>query len=261
MNQGKQQSKIMQNALTTQEKWEAIWADIKLPIIARPGVDIQKILESLLPRNSERTFIEIGCAPGGWMAYFSKHFGYRVSGLEYVPAAGEITKRNMLLLAIDANVLTQDFFIYDLELAKYDVVFSAGFIEHFRDAAPVIERISMLTQRYVVTIVPNVFGVNGFISKKIRPRVYEEHTPIDVTMLNRLHTNAGLKTLFCDYVGGIQFIMPGAHNDFFNKHKLCAKTVNLPFRFFNLLSDRMQSFIYMPRTKLFSRSLLYIGIK
>ena len=83
----------MDNTMTTKDKWEAVWAGIKLPTVTKPVYDIQNQLESYLPRTGARSLIEIGCAPGGWMAYFNNHFSYSVSGLEYAEAAAEATKK------------------------------------------------------------------------------------------------------------------------------------------------------------------------
>lgn len=196
------------------------------------------------------------------MAYFNKRFGYRVAGLEYAVAAAEATRLNMKLLAIDAEVFVQDFFSIDCSKGKYDIVFSTGFIEHFRDPLPVMDRIVALSRRYVVTIVPNLFGVNGHIGKTIQSKVYAEHIKIDVPALGYMHISCGLKTLFCDYTGGARLVAPGAHNEFFNKHRYCARIVNTPAGVFNRLSKCMGAFLhYFPRSRLLSDSLLYIGSK
>lgn len=250
------------NALTTKEKWEAVWSGVKLPVIHKPVYDIQKQLEMHLPKNDTISLIEIGSAPGGWMAFLARRYGYQVSGIEYAEAAAEVTKINMKMLAIEAQVFVQDFFKFDYTINKYDIVLSAGFIEHFRDVAFVIDRICSLSKGYVITIVPNVFGVNGFISRSIRPKVYYEHQPINPHMLKSLHSNCGMKTLFCDYVGGVRFIMPGANNDFFNKHRYIAKMVNAPVIIINHLSSVLSRyFAFTPRSKLFSDSLMYIGVR
>jgi len=250
------------NALTAINKWEAAWDGAKLPAVRKPVPDIQKLLETYLPHDGDDSLIEIGCAPGGWMAYFSRQFGYRVAGIEYAEEAANTTKKNMEILKIDADVVTGDFFSYDCTENQFDIVFSAGFIEHFRDIFVVMQRLCALSKKYIVTIVPNLFGVNGFISKTIRPAVYAEHNPMDLATLDLLHTHCGLQTLFCNYVGGIQFIMPGAHNAFFKRHPWCAKAVNAPVRAVNSVSSYAQRITgCSPRTRLCSDSLLYIGVK
>lgn len=248
--------------LTTKDKWEKGWANVELPAIYKPVYDVQKLLELYLPKTTTFSLIEIGCAPGKRMAYFNNHFGYKVSGLEYAEAAAVTTKKNMEMLAIDADLLVQDFFTFDCGRNKYNIVFSAGFIEHFSDVSSVVQRICALSWQYVVTIVPNLYGINGFISKTIRPKVYAEHNPIDALTLDLVHRNCGMKTLFCDYIGGVRFIMPGAHTAFFNRHKYCARAVNAPVRVFNRLSMEIEKLLHCtPRYKLLSRDLMYVGIK
>ena len=88
----------MVNTLTTKDKWEAEWAGMKLPAVSKPLYDVQRLLETHLPHSGTHSLIEIGCAPGRWMAYFNRHFGYRVAGLEYAETAAEATKQNMRML-------------------------------------------------------------------------------------------------------------------------------------------------------------------
>lgn len=196
------------------------------------------------------------------MAYFNKYFGYSVSGIEYVEDAVATTQHNMEIQGIHADVLNLDFLEAEITAASYDVVFSGGFIEHFEDLSGTISKISILAKQYVVTLVPNLYGVNGFISKVIRPKVFYSHKRIDENLLRRLHEESGLNTLFCDYAGGLQFIMPAAKTDFFDKNKRFAKIINLPFRVFNHISRTFSKYANVyPRTKFLSNSLMYIGEK
>jgi len=255
-------SSVDENTLTTKVKWEAVWAGVRLPIIAMPGYDIETLLDRHLPVSPDLSLIEIGCAPGSWLAWFHRRYGYSVRGLDYADVACETTRRNMALLEVDAEILHQDFFTFDCEGNQSDIVFSSGFIEHFRDVTPVMERIVGLSRRYVVTIVPNVFGTNGFISKTVRPKVYAEHTQINVPKLESLHAALGMKTLFCDFVGGVRLIMPGANTPFFNTHPRIARAVNLPVRVLNRLSENAQRATrIVPRSAAVCDSLLYIGEK
>ena len=252
----------MGNALTTIEKWEKEWKNFPLPAIVKPSYDLRFLLESHLPAGSEYRLIEIGCAPGRWMVYFHEKYGYAISGIEYGKKAADLTRRNLEMQGIEAEVLAEDFFRAKIDPGSYDVVFSGGFIEHFRDLPVVVKRICALSRRYVVTLVPNLSGVNGLISKTLRPAVYAEHTLIDRVFLERLHAASGLKTLFCGYVGGVKLILPGAKNAFFEKHHWCARAVNVPVRIFNRLSDETSRILHLvPRSRLFSESVLYIGEK
>lgn len=252
----------MVNALTTNQKWEKEWEGFPLPAIAKPPNDLHHILKTFLPARESYSLIEIGCAPGRWMAYFHQQFGYCVSGIEYEKKAAALTRRNMEIQNITAQVLAEDFFQSEISPGSYDIAFSGGFIEHFRDLPAVVGRICALSRNYVVTLVPNLYGLNGLISKTVRPAVYAEHIPIDRHLLESLHTANGLKTLFCDYVGGVRLILPGAKNAFFEKHRWCGRAVNGPVRVFNCLSETASRVLRLgPRSPLLSDSLLYIGTR
>ena len=196
------------------------------------------------------------------MAYFNKMFQYSVCGIEYVEDAANATRRNMELQGIQAEVLNEDFFNIEFDVGRYDIVFSGGFIEHFRDTYGVTGRIGAIAKGYVVTMVPNLFGINGQISKRIRPRVFHGHERINVELLRSAHEKCGLSTLFCDYVGGLQFIMPAEKNTFFDRNPRLAGMINLPFRAFNLISRTFGKHLHCcPRTRWLSTHLMYIGKK
>jgi len=255
---------VMNDGLLPKEYWRQYWQGISLPTIAKPMsmYDIHRTLDNILPKSSKMSFIEIGCAPGRNMAYFNKYFSYSVAGIEYVEEAAAATRQNMEMQGIHAQILNLDFFQAAFSPASYDVVFSCGFIEHFEDLRGAVNKISFLAKQYVVTIIPNCYGVNGLISRTIRPKVFYGHKRIDKKHLRHLHEESRLNTLYCDYVGGFQFIMPATKTAFFDKNKRLAKTINVPFMIFNVMSRTFSRYTNLfPRTKFLARSLMYIGEK
>jgi len=253
----------MSNQLTTKKYWDPLWKGTSLPVIASPGNDIGKKLEDILPKSDKISFLEVGCSPGGWMAYFNKHFAYSVNGIEYIKEAADITKQNMELQKIQANVLNLDFLKAEIPPASYNIVFSAGFIEHFEDLEWVVGKICLSAKQYVITLVPNLYGLNGFICKVTTPKVFSAHKRIDINLLRQLHERAGLNTVFCNYVRGIKLIMPAVTTGgFFFGHRKLAYIINLPFRILNYISRKFSIYtnIY-PRTKYLSSTLMYIGAK
>jgi len=255
------ESSVMSGRLTTKEYWARACRGVKLPKITKPENDVCNILETFLPKSSEISFIEIGCAPGGWMAFFNRHFGYSVSGIEYVDELVAITQQNMGMQGIHADILNLDFFQADLTPDSYDVVFSGGFIEHFEDLNVVVSRIAMLSRKFVITTVPNLYGLNGFVSRVVRPKVFYSHNRIEKKLLRNLHEESGLETLFCNYVGGLQLPML-SEAAFFDEKKRFIKHVNLPFRCFNLISRTISKYTNVyPRTRFMSAHLMYIGRK
>lgn len=258
---------IVNNNLRTKEKWENMWAYVKLPTVTKPAYDIQRKFETFLPKTAAGfSLIEIGCAPGSWMAYFNRQFGCQVSGIEYAEIAASITRKNLDMQGVQAEIFVQDFLSWGFEPRKYEVAFSAGFIEHFRDMAPVMERICSLSNRFVVTIVPNLYGINGVIRKLFSPKNFTEHIPIDVSTLEALHAHCGMRKLFCDYVGGVEFVPPGAGSrffrEFYREHRNCARIIYGPVSMFNRLSMNLARILkHTPNSRMFSNTLMYIGEK
>ena len=106
------------------------------------------------------------------------------------------------------------------------------------------------------------FRLNGLISRQIRPNVYAEHNPIAVPALESTHANCGLRTLSCDYVGGVRFIMPAAGNDFFKTHRYFARAVNAPLRVVNQTDQVLSRFTgYTTRSIWLSDLVRHIGEK
>lgn len=252
----------MDDRLRTKDTWELFWKNVSLPYLVNPDYDFQYQLGFRLPKTDKFSLIEIGCAPAGYMAWFNTAFGYKVSGVEYAEIAAATAKKNLASQGVQGDIIVEDFFTWDSEPGKYDVVFSSGFIEHFRDVSPVMERLCRLSSRFVVTVVPNIYGVNGAIRKVFNPKGYAEHVPIDIPALEAIHAQCGMRTLFCDYVGGAQFIRPGANRQWIIEHRYCSRVLHAPVVAFNRLSLSLGRHLnYTLRSKMLSATLMYIGEK
>lgn len=247
------------------EKWEQFWDGVKLPQISTPSEDIRQQLVSVLsPAGTGLSFIEIGCAPGAWMAYFNRQFGYQVSGVEYAEAAASATRENCRILGVQSEIIVQDFLTWDYGHRRFDIVFSAGFIEHFTEPDQVMKRICDLSSRYVVTLVPNLLGFNGWIRKATSPERYAEHTVINPAVLEGLHQGCGMKTVFCGYAGGLELVPPWAGSRFY--YEFLSRNRRLTQLFYSpvILVNRLSSLSgrVLKRTLNGRRSsnyLLYIG--
>jgi SAM-dependent methyltransferase len=226
-----------------------------MPDVATPTREVARILRRFLPSRAGCTFLEVGCAPGRFMAYFHREFGYYPAGVDYSSVGVRATHQNMASLHVDAEVFEGDFLTFNAGGRTFDIVFSAGFLEHFDPMPPVVDRFASMSRWFVVTLVPNVYGVNGFISKTIRPEVFKGHQRITPQSLHSLHEEAGLKTLFCNYVGGISLIYPASGRPLFGRHPLFSKALNAPVRLLNRVGQ------FLPSTRLLSGQLLYVGVR
>jgi len=243
--------------------WKGVWENITLPQEVRPGdvPEVHRILTSILPRE-RLSLIEIGCAPGRWMAYFARQFGFSVSGVEYVSQACAMTRENLDRLSVPAEIYHADFFKF--ESGHYDVVFSAGFLEHFQQAGSVVGRLVNLCppHGFIITLIPSMEGLNRWISKTFRPQVAAGHFPINLPELTALHESSGLRTLYANHIGGLQILPPLQKNRFAREHSTTSAALNAPFRLWNLAVKKLSGVtgIY-PKIGWVTSSLLYVGQK
>jgi SAM-dependent methyltransferase len=242
--------------------WEDVWEAVPIPQQKRPEEvhEIHRVLAEIL-RTGGQKVIEIGCAPGAWLVYFSKSLGCSVSGVELATKACEKTVENLNVQGVEAEIFHDDFFEFEHE--PYDVVFSSGFIEHFEDAARVVERIvglCALGGGLVVTMIPSMQGVNRWISRIFRPRVAAGHFPLDKRRLVELHERFGLRTRYCDYIGSLRILPPLAKNGFSRSHPTISSVLNIPFRAWNrAVSSVTRKVGHYPKVGFLKESILYVG--
>ena len=78
----------MQDKLTEKEYWENYWKTIQLPLEIKrencaPNISAElDVFERYLPK-AKLSALEIGGAPGQYLAWFHKTLGYEVSCLDY----------------------------------------------------------------------------------------------------------------------------------------------------------------------------------
>ncbi|GAH49700.1 unnamed protein product, partial [marine sediment metagenome] len=96
--------------LTDEKTWDKVWEEHSLPQVFKGKdqphyVDIlDAFFHKYLLFNKNFEFLELGCAPGRWLHYFHTEFGYKVSGLDNSPIGFEITKKNLEILDVKADL-------------------------------------------------------------------------------------------------------------------------------------------------------------
>lgn len=84
-----------------------------------------------LQRATGGSCLEIGCMPGGFLAYLCKTFGYTAHGIDFGRDARRITEQTLRANGIlDSTILEQDVITWK-PTVQHDLVCSFGFIEHF----------------------------------------------------------------------------------------------------------------------------------
>ena len=180
----------------SEDYWDEFWEGVKLP--ASVSLRRQKEMDhliNLVDYSGMRTAVEVGCAPGRWMAYFNTRLGLESFGIEYAEASCRLTRKNLELLGVPGHVYHSDFLAFDERV--FDVVFSAGVIEHFPEPENAVKKLAELCTPggCVITAIPSFAGINPWISKTFRPTLWAGHYPISLDKMVAMHEAQGLETV------------------------------------------------------------------
>ena len=210
--------------LSTKDHWENRWrgqdfAVRKVSFIPRAPmfIDLHDLFRRTLPISADMRFLEVGCFPGYYLWYFNRYFEYSVAGLEYVESCCHEAEACLRAEGVSADVIHADFFDYHIEAdeAKFDVVASFGFIEHFDDYASVLARQLELVKPggYLVVTLPNHQGIYGDIMRIVDREKFDTHNRMNLIDLRRaLDHVGGTEVVEEGYYGRVGFWNSGIYN-------------------------------------------------
>lgn len=200
--------------LTNKNFWDEYWENSPLPSeIKRSNKELflnilLDAFDKFLPKEKDKTVIEIGGSPGRYLAYMYKNFGYKIHSLDYSETGYKKTVENFKLLNIPIEVYNMDLFSDDLNLPQFDIVYSLGFIEHFYDLDLVIEKhLHLLKPGGILLIgVPNYQGINKWFLKNLAPQLLSIHNLAAMNSENwrSFEKKFNLKKIFKGYIGGFE---------------------------------------------------------
>jgi 2-polyprenyl-3-methyl-5-hydroxy-6-metoxy-1,4-benzoquinol methylase len=163
-----------------------------------------------LPANA--SVLEAGCADSSLLVYLGRR-GYRITGVDYSPVGCEQFRQRALKERIEAQVECCDIFSPPLRLlGSADCVLSYGLVEHFEDTARCVQALRALVRPggRILTIIPNMRGLIGFLQRICAPSVYAVHVPLTVTELVTAH-GGGLTVTESGYLLPVGFGVVNFH--------------------------------------------------
>lgn len=215
-----------------------------------------RILQRFLTYDTSLSFLEVGCVPGGNMVYFARNFGYQVSGLDYSDA---IQHMGPVLRAhgIDQFELFQcDFFEFSPP-SKYDIVFSAGFVEHFTEPELVFKKHCDLLRSggFLIISLPNFQYGQKLLRILLGVRHEFDWHNLDVMfphIWSTLAEKEGLSVLYCNYAATFRFWLTPDYNPHLNLlvHRAC-RVIEMGLRVFHL--DQVPNRYFSPGILLVAR--------
>jgi 2-polyprenyl-3-methyl-5-hydroxy-6-metoxy-1,4-benzoquinol methylase len=194
----------MNEELTNQKYWSKYWKTkpkIDSSIIGKDFL-FHDVFNKFVPKKENMSFLEIGGYPGQWAIFFAKYWSADSTLLDrYIDR--ELIKSLAATNSVNnINIIEGD--VFDLSVdSKFDVVMSAGFIEHFSDVASVVDRhIDYLKPDGILILtVPNLLGLNGLIQKVIDRETYDTHflETMNDNNLKKIVSDRGLDIEYISY--------------------------------------------------------------
>lgn len=204
----------------------------------------RKVVERYLPKKP-LTYFEVGCAPGTIMAFFSKVYGYHVSGIDYCDPT--VTKQYLQELDVAFEMTHGDFTAYHSD-RTYDVVASWGFVEHFHNFEEIIKKHKELVRPggYLIIELPSLKYANYWIYRLFNPELLKIHN-LRAMSLKALRESVqeGFEIVYGDYYKTSMFQFNPENHELLKRpfvkvfflimHKLMRllRIDNIPNRFFS----------------------------
>ena len=201
------------SALTDETFWDAYWQQLRLPVSvdekrSHPYErEILRVFKQVVPVDHGSRALEIGGAPGGYLAFVSRTFGYEAHAIDSSPVGCLKLEENFRQLGIPVSVYCRDVLAGDLsDLPRFDLVYSLGLIEHFSDPAAIVRKHVELAKPggLVLLGMPNFRGISRPILKLTRPELFSTHNlrTMDIRTWSAFERELGLEVVFRRYVGG-----------------------------------------------------------
>jgi len=154
-----------------------------------------------------KNILEVGCAPGNYLIKASKRLNLTPFGVEYTSKGKSLTEVNLNNAGIRGfEIFHSDVFdskFQDEKSNSFDVVFSNGFVEHFKNFKLTIKSHSNLVkdEGLLVISIPNLKYLNSlFNSQEVRDICNEDCMDLDF-IRNNLPNDLEIKYL--NYYGGL----------------------------------------------------------
>ena len=236
--------------LSPQTYWDDVLNKAKLPRINNRRsyhyLVTMNYIDKYIRRGNYKSFFEVGCGSSGWLPFFATTYNLKVSGIDYSDIGCQLAKKNLELLNIPyERIICKDIFEHGWsEGKKYDIVFSYGVIEHFDNPAEVVQIFSSILNPdgIIITVVPNLNGMMGLLSKYFVPDIYKMHKIINQTQLLDYHEKNGLINLKTGYAGTFTLaVIPliRSNRGILNERSIFRKVTLFLFNNFDKLATKL----------------------
>ena len=198
----------MNNELANKEYWEQSWKKSnKLEVSYNKNPFRKQFRKHITAAIDGEYALEIGCVPGIFLGHLGKDFGFNVEGIDYVEGAAQTTTTTLQKFGIEIANIYEDDFLQWTPPRLYDLTCSFGFIEHFLDVDPIVDKHveALKPGGTLILEVPNFSGLQFWLHYFLDRKNLERH---NTKIMNLEYFNATVQrhtlSINClEYTGGL----------------------------------------------------------
>ncbi len=195
------------NALTDAAYWEEHWWSTQRPQRLRWLYRDQdyETVELIRRAAAGRTarIIEVGAGGSRLLPYLRWKLGNPVVGADFSLMGCRLLQANLRLQGVGGGVVCENLFKSSLAGETFEVVYSAGVIEHFEDLRAAVAAHLRLVKPggHLLLTVPNLQGMQGRIYRRLAPPLWARHVVFGPEDLARTFRSLGLTGVRSGYLG------------------------------------------------------------
>ena len=159
------------------------------------------VLRRHLPRSPAGPVLELGSAPGRWLAWIERNLALPTVGIDLDAEGTRLSRR----LFPGIRTLRGDAMRLPFPDQAFAASFSLGLVEHFEDPSPILRETFRVVRKggIVICSVPNL-GPGTFMNwhwRATAPENFTTHRPFSLEELGALVQHAGFSLVHREYNG------------------------------------------------------------
>ena len=189
--------------------WDTGYAKQKLPIkIDYDNIHeywhTHQILKRFIKRGS--SVLECGCSPARWLAYFAMEYDCEIWGIDNSIVGLDTSKKNLQMQGIEEfELIKGDVNHLPFYNATFDVVFSDGLLEHFREPKKIVKEMARVLKQggLLIIKIPNfhtgslMWLMDAILFKR---GISETHFELDLKEVNSWLIEQNFRILSSEYI-------------------------------------------------------------